>query len=1042
MSIFKETLRDFVITQLKIRESIVEQGNSPTKFRHRFGSPKVKIRDKNITIDPGAFYTNTVHKQCVIRMASGVDIIDPEFLEEKEKVMGNNLAKTYVLEGGILDNDKPRGGKFGESKGAYGDKSIRSSAADGFGIVPMPGIIDADIRTKTAYGSLREAKVNFVCHSRRQLEVLEILYMRPGMPVLLEWGWNPYINNKGKIDQSTPTIIDDFFKSENYMKTLQDNIRKQIEISGGNYDGFIGTCKNFEITARPDGGYDCTTELIAMGECLEGLKAKRDGDIITRENEEMEVDSLEFLLEAFLELGEYKGGSKNITNEDYDKTSYGNKITNFWIFGDMDKDAQEYDEATASAKTLANFVNKLKDANVDKLFGIQDFKSVNVESGEINKEELRSQLSKLRNFNAGRLKHYFLFKGETIKHEKSAWSTPSSNFDELYKSKDTYVRWDFLCLMMNLFVFPEVKENKEALLELTYEQTLEDKIVDDKMQYKKEYLEFAPYRIPNFGAYSKMLGVKNVTNNTDTGFFNRYKEVKKVNVENLLNSSFNPKVCLLPSQIPDSANLSKVGENYTQYIGLIHLNVSHLKQVYMSMAYDSEGIRSSDFSMFDYIQKIWNDVNISCGDRHNFTLHCPENIGRIIDLQANEDTLKLLQEKDLYELKIQGTQSIVRDFNFNTTIPSAFTSTVAVAAQAPASIDDLDSVTFANFNKGIKSRFTVTKETEVDQEQIDKYKETQLKQYFSLKDRYKKQVIQLAFYKNLIDQGRYIQDGTKPNIEAFSTVISLSKSVENTLNQILKRNPSTGIPFKQIPKRRGAVVPLKFNAQIDGIGGIIIGNVFKIEKEKLPKGYQDEDIVFVIFTESQKITSGQDWTTEFSGQLMLLDGEDKYDTSALFNNTPIQLENLETKIDNTRVVQPIIEDEIIEDTAPTVGDIVLPETLVGNTGLTQEQINNGGLDTTKRRVNGKTPYDYAYIIQAATNPQNGALSEEFFKGNTSNVNTINSYINKLKQQYGSVFQYNFNIGDFPSLDNQNVGSAFPTYNLWITYFTNNFSNLV
>ena len=58
----------------------------------------------------------------------------------------------------------------------------------------MPGIIDADIRTKTAYGSLREAKINFVYHNRRQLEILEALYMRPGYPIYLEWGWIPYID--------------------------------------------------------------------------------------------------------------------------------------------------------------------------------------------------------------------------------------------------------------------------------------------------------------------------------------------------------------------------------------------------------------------------------------------------------------------------------------------------------------------------------------------------------------------------------------------------------------------------------------------------------------------------------------------------------------------------------------------------------------------------------------------------------------------------------------------------------------------------------
>ena len=55
------------------------------------------------------------------------------------------------------------------------------------------------------------------------------------------------------------------------------------------------------------------------------------------------------------------------------------------------------------------------------------------------------------------------------------------------------------------------------------------------------------------------------------------------------------------------------------------------------------------------------------------------------------------------------------------------------------------------------------------------------------------------------------------------------------------------------------------------MGGLVIGNVFRIEKNKLPKGYQSDDIAFVILGEEQKITSGQDWTTNISGQLILLD---------------------------------------------------------------------------------------------------------------------------------------------------------------------------
>ena len=52
-----------------------------------------------------------------------------------------------------------------------------------------------------------------------------------------------------------------------------------------------------------------------------------------------------------------------------------------------------------------------------------------------------------------------------------------------------------------------------------------------------------------------------------------------------------------------------------------------------------------------------------------------------------------------------------------------------------------------------------------------------------------------------------------------------------------------------------------------------LGNVFNVEYETLPLGYQDEKIAFVVMGESQTITSGQDWITEFSGQIMLLDTE-------------------------------------------------------------------------------------------------------------------------------------------------------------------------
>ena len=59
------------------------------------------------------------------------------------------------------------------------------------GLRPMPGITNMDIKSKSAYGSLREAVVNFQCWDIHQLEELELLYMRPGYTVLVEWRWSP-----------------------------------------------------------------------------------------------------------------------------------------------------------------------------------------------------------------------------------------------------------------------------------------------------------------------------------------------------------------------------------------------------------------------------------------------------------------------------------------------------------------------------------------------------------------------------------------------------------------------------------------------------------------------------------------------------------------------------------------------------------------------------------------------------------------------------------------------------------------------------------
>ena len=83
------------------------------------------------------------------------------------------------------------------------------------------------------------------------------------------------------------------------------------------------------------------------------------------------------------------------------------------------------------------------------------------------------------------------------------------------------------------------------------------------------------------------------------------------------------------------------------------------------------------------------------------------------------------------------------------------------------------------------------------------------------------------------------------------------------------------------PPAKSAIIPLQFNALMDGISGMVIGQVFKVDNTRLPKGYQGDDIAFIVFSEGQNITAGQDWTTEFSGKLVSLDLRKEIDEDEL-----------------------------------------------------------------------------------------------------------------------------------------------------------------
>ena len=238
MSIFKETFPDFVSSSLSNRQ---DRLSNPSR------RPELAI------------YQST--RNAFIRMTSGVEVNND----------GGDLAKKYILQGGTLTQTAPGVDKMKSGVGtSFINNSYSSNGASGNpyfrGMRPMPGITGMSAECKTAYGSLIEATVTFQCWDIQQLEDLELLFMRPGYTVLLEWGWS--------YNGFVPSYYDILDSSKNNLDFQQayKDIFDKCRDNKGEYEAILGYVKNYQWSARPDGGYDCTTNIISLGEVLESLK--------------------------------------------------------------------------------------------------------------------------------------------------------------------------------------------------------------------------------------------------------------------------------------------------------------------------------------------------------------------------------------------------------------------------------------------------------------------------------------------------------------------------------------------------------------------------------------------------------------------------------------------------------------------------------------------------------------------------------------------------------------------------------------------------
>jgi predicted chitinase len=185
---------------------------------------------------------------------------------------GNKLAKQAILFGGVKKFEgNIQGGILNTNSTSVFNNFAYGWGGTEYGLRPMPGLLSATIKSENI-GSLKTATINIKAWSRTQFEIIDVLYLRLGYYVALEWGHVIYVDNNGTIQTNPYSLETEFFGDNTSVDQIQKSIIKKRYDSFGNYDAMLGRVVNFSWTFEDDGSYNITVIVRSIGDIIESLK--------------------------------------------------------------------------------------------------------------------------------------------------------------------------------------------------------------------------------------------------------------------------------------------------------------------------------------------------------------------------------------------------------------------------------------------------------------------------------------------------------------------------------------------------------------------------------------------------------------------------------------------------------------------------------------------------------------------------------------------------------------------------------------------------
>jgi hypothetical protein len=829
-------------------------------------------------------------KTAWVKIASGV-FLSGSFAEERlENIglspttdyMGTQLSQKYILFGGTAERKKedpndPATPYILQQRSSVSE--VYNFEDTPFGIVPMPGIESIDVKDKNR-GSIKEANVQIKAYSRRQLEIIDTLYLRLGYTMLLEWGNSHYIANDGTYKKMGTTCAEKytyFFankEDKNHPRSHRDflsAIEGLRDDYDGNYDGFLAKVTNFSWTFEPDGTYKITLKLISLGDIIESLKinlspskdtvyVKDDEDETTKEPVESPT-VLDEMLNQYKTIIKLEQNSSTLavypkvqtlpteilperSNGVFisaDKISFEDENITFGVF-----EISEWEDIG-----FAEFVKRKKQEILDRY----DISTIVNNNGIVNYD--------LRNTNAN----------EIIEQGFSKLKDPTSITDAAAPGRAIKI---FINIPPQTITLQNTLGGGEEVFFMAYAEDADSEwgweVEKGEEKNEKYYIRMEAflnflnkYCFPVYGSSGNeepIVKIKTLDNRCHT-------------MPNQI--SYDPRVCLIRNRLRYPGEDGPVydifrflapftGESFEKEYGdinRIYLNYAMIK----NKIADNQDERG-DLSPQSLLEAICNEINKALGGINNLepVLNELKNEIEIIDTSYVSEKINNPQTAfQIYgyngKTGSDSESTFVRNVNLATKISPEFASMVTVGATAGGYTKGMEATAFSKWNRGMVDRFAEEYKPPKSVTPAKSSSNPDLPQ-----DHYAEMLNLLDFeelgYNTSEDEyvtlkgaaGEYELDTLIINSGKIATNISVATEYFKYLRaKSYKDNPD------EYASTANGFIPFNLQLTMDGLSGMKIYNKIEVDTRFLPFNYP-ETLKFIVKRVSHKLSNG-DWET-------------------------------------------------------------------------------------------------------------------------------------------------------------------------------------